>query len=171
MPPKVKAEFLGPSRLSRVLEGLKQDSPGHLPSLLALKVTVPAGAEHQRTFRSFLKKDLPKLYYANPACKLTVQNANSGERANLACKFIGRKEDIIPLSESSLSTVLRTLKELDPISAQAAQSTTQAGVESAPSLLLKNSQKARSVPARPPKDAARIKARTAWELSRHLDTL
>ncbi|PIL30775.1 hypothetical protein GSI_06943 [Ganoderma sinense ZZ0214-1] len=70
MPRKPKT-IPGPSRLSRVLAHLTQEPRPFLPNLKSLKLTYAYRNDHFGA-RHFVKEDLPRIQYANPAVNIQV---------------------------------------------------------------------------------------------------
>ncbi|KAI1790489.1 hypothetical protein LXA43DRAFT_1095438 [Ganoderma leucocontextum] len=70
MPRKPKT-IPGPSRLSRILAHLTQEPRPFLPNLKSLKLTYAYRNDHFGA-RHFVKEDLPRIQYANPAADIRV---------------------------------------------------------------------------------------------------
>jgi len=70
MPRKPKT-IPGPSRLSKILESLTKSPRPYMSNLKALKVTLAVRNDHFGA-RHFLKNDLPRIRYANPALEIEV---------------------------------------------------------------------------------------------------
>ncbi|KAI0757545.1 hypothetical protein C8Q80DRAFT_1216138 [Daedaleopsis nitida] len=70
MPRKPKT-IPGPSRLSGILARLNQEPRPHLPNLKSLKLTYAFRNDHFGA-RHFVKEDLPRIRYANPAVDIQI---------------------------------------------------------------------------------------------------
>jgi len=164
------ADLLGPSHLSRILENLKINSPGHLPSLISLKVKIP-DAQRTRAFRPFMKSVLPGIYYSNPTCKISFESIALGEPPHITCKFAGRNEESLPLKEGNEPRIIQFLKNLEPRTKTAINHIESHSTATTTASALYTKSGKDMLRRRPDKYAARTKAREAWELSRYLDSI
>ncbi|KAI0825320.1 hypothetical protein BC628DRAFT_1374550 [Trametes gibbosa] len=71
MPRKPKT-IPGPSRLSGILARLNQDPKPHLPNLKSIRLMYAYRNDHFGA-RHFVKEDLPRIRYANPAVDIQVE--------------------------------------------------------------------------------------------------
>ncbi|KZS90248.1 hypothetical protein SISNIDRAFT_488459 [Sistotremastrum niveocremeum HHB9708] len=110
--PRKSSAIPGPSRLSQILKHLTIPPPPSLPSLQSLRLTYAVKNNHFGA-RHFAKEELPRIQYANPSLRISVDKkpiqSLKTEGAKLILGFHNKPEQTIDISSKESSTILEAI--------------------------------------------------------------
>ncbi|KAI0935604.1 hypothetical protein AcV5_003984 [Taiwanofungus camphoratus] len=114
MPRKPKT-IPGPSRLSKILANLTKEPRPRLPSIKSLKLTLALRNDHFGA-RHFVKEDLPRIRYANPAIDIQVNRLPKSREDTWQPEMVMEFEDgatrTLNLNQKLSSTIFQELMDM-----------------------------------------------------------